>query len=41
MTSSKTLTILQYSVRKSQDTAMATLLRDKRVLKLNVLAIQS
>lgn len=40
MTSSKTLTILQYNVRKSRDTVMATLLRDERVLEIDVLAIQ-
>ena len=34
MTSSETLTILQYNVRKSRNTVMATLLRDDGVLEV-------
>lgn len=34
------LSILQYNVRKAKDTVMATLLRDPRVVKYDVLAIQ-
>src|ERR1700749_4554005 len=36
----KSLNTLQYNVRKSKDTVMASLLRDKRVLELDILAIQ-
>ena len=35
-----TLRILQYNVRKSRDTVMATLLRDPRVMDYDILAIQ-
>lgn len=35
-----TLKLLQYNVRKSRDTVMATLLRDPRILDYDVLAIQ-
>ena len=35
-----TLSILQYNVRKSRDTVMATLLRDSRVAEFDVLALQ-
>ena len=40
MNSQTTLKILQYNVRKSRDTVMATLLRDPRVMEYDVLAIQ-
>lgn len=40
MNSKATLKILQYNVRKSRDTVMATLLRDLRVMEYDVLAIQ-
>ncbi len=36
----QTLTILQYNVRKSRDTVMATLLRDERVHDFDIVAIQ-
>lgn len=35
-----TLTILQYNVRKSKDTVMATLLRDPRIQEYDIIAIQ-
>jgi hypothetical protein len=34
------LRILQYNVRKSKDTVMATMLRDPKVLEYDILAIQ-
>ncbi|KAJ6436234.1 reverse transcriptase [Purpureocillium lavendulum] len=40
MTTKNTLTILQYNVRKSKDTVMATLLRDPRIREYDILAIQ-
>lgn len=40
MNSKTTLKILQYNVRKSRDTVMATLLRDPRVMDYDVLAVQ-
>lgn len=40
MNSKTTLKILQYNVRKSRDTVMATLLRDPRVMEYDILAIQ-
>ena len=40
MKEKKTLDILQYNVRKSKDTVMATLLRDERVLEYDIIAIQ-
>jgi hypothetical protein len=38
--SKTTLKILQYNVRKSRDTVMATSLRDPRVMDYDVLAVQ-
>lgn len=35
-----TLTILQYNVRNSKDTVMATLLRDPRIREFALIAIQ-
>ena len=40
MSLSTTLKILQYNVRKSRDTVMATLLRDPLVIDYDVLAVQ-
>ena len=40
MNSKSTMKILQYNVRKSRDTVMATLLRDPRVMDYDILAIQ-
>ena len=40
MNSKTTMKILQYNVRKSRDTVMATLLRDPRVMDYDILAIQ-
>ena len=40
MIAENTLTILQYNVRKSRDTVMATLLRDPRIKDLDIIAIQ-
>jgi hypothetical protein len=40
MTVQATLTILQYNVRKSRDTVMATLLRDPKINNYDILAIQ-
>ncbi|KAJ6436839.1 reverse transcriptase [Purpureocillium lavendulum] len=40
MTTKNMLTILQYNVRKSKDTVMATLLRDPRIREYDILAIQ-
>lgn len=40
MSSRNTLSILQYNVRKSRDTVMATLLRDPRVREYDIVAIQ-
>lgn len=40
MNQTNTLSILQYNVRKSRDTVMATLLRDPKVAEIDVLAIQ-
>lgn len=40
MNQTNTLSILQYNVRKSRDTVMATLLRDPKVSEIDVLAIQ-
>ena len=40
MSTKHTLTILQYNVRNSKDTVMATLLRDPRVHEYDVVAIQ-
>lgn len=40
MNPNNTLKILQYNVRKSRDTVMATLLRDPRVMEYEILAIQ-
>ena len=40
MSAGDTLNILQYNVRKSKDTVMATLLRDTRVAEWDVIAIQ-
>jgi exonuclease III len=40
MNPNNTLKILQYTVRKSRDTVMATLLRDPRVMEYDILAIQ-
>src|SRR5690242_9964923 len=36
----KSLSILQYNVRKSKDIVMATLLRDPKVMGFDILAIQ-
>ena len=40
MNQTTTLSILQYNVRKSRDTVMATLLRDPNAAEIDVLAIQ-
>ena len=40
MNSTTTLKILQYNVRKSRDTVMATLLRDPKVMDYDILAVQ-
>ena len=40
MNTGTTLPILQYNVRKSRDTVMATLLRDPKTLSYDILAIQ-
>src|SRR5688572_1018778 len=40
MNGQTTLSILQYNIRKSRDTVMASLLRDPRVHEYDVLAIQ-
>ena len=40
MSRSTTLKILQYNVRKSRDTVIATLLRDEKVMEYDILAIQ-
>jgi exonuclease III len=40
MRHAESLSILQYNVRKSKDTVMATLLRDPRVMQFDILAIQ-
>lgn len=40
MNQTNTLSILQYNVRKSRDTVMATLLRDPKAAEIDVLAIQ-
>lgn len=40
MNTKSTLSTLQYNVRKSKDTVMATLLRDPRIQEYDILAIQ-
>lgn len=40
MNPDNTLSILQYNVRKSRDTVMATLLRDSQVADIDIIAIQ-
>lgn len=40
MTRQSTLSILQYNVRKSRDQVMAALLRDRKIINYDVLAIQ-
>jgi hypothetical protein len=40
MRHAESLSVLQYNVRKSKDTVMATLLRDPRVMEFDILAIQ-
>lgn len=40
MSDKDTLSILQYNVRKSKDTVMATMLRDPRIAEFDILAVQ-
>jgi hypothetical protein len=40
MNRGKAFTILQYNIRKSRDIVIASLLRDKRVIAFDILAIQ-
>ena len=40
MNQTNTLSILQYNVRKSKDTVMASMLRDPRAVAMDILAIQ-
>jgi hypothetical protein len=40
MSGRKSLSILQYNVRKSKDIVMATLLRDAKIMDFDILAIQ-
>ena len=40
MNQKDTLSILQYNVRKSRDTVMATMLRDHRIAEMDILAVQ-